>query len=155
VETVVIDDVDHRILGELIRNGRASYAELGRVAGLSPHAAADRVRRLQRSGVITGFTADVNLAGLGRGLDALIDVRLLPGTDPGTFEKAVTRIDSVREVAFVTGRSDYHLRVSCVDADDLDRTIRTLRKQAGAAVTETRIVMRSATYRPGLTASPS
>jgi Lrp/AsnC family transcriptional regulator, leucine-responsive regulatory protein len=148
VETDAIDDVDRTIIGMLVQNGRASYTELGRAAGLSPHATADRVRRLQVAGVITGFTARVNLAGVGRGLDALIDVRLLPSTDPSAFEAAAARLDSVREVAFVTGRSDYHVRVSCRDADDLNETIRSLRQRAGAAVTETRIVMRSETY-PG------
>jgi Lrp/AsnC family leucine-responsive transcriptional regulator len=150
VETSAIDEADRKILTELLQNGRASWTDLGRVAGLSPHAAADRVRRLERTGVITGFTANVNLAGIGRGLDALIDVRLLPSTDPGSFEQAAARLPAVREVAFVTGRSDYHLRVSCRDADDLNQTIRTLRQQAGAAVTETRIVMRSETFRRDL-----
>jgi Lrp/AsnC family leucine-responsive transcriptional regulator len=147
VESGAIDDLDRKILSTLIRNGRASYKELGAVAGLSPHAAADRVRRLERAGVITGFTANVDLAGVGRGLDALIDVRLLPSTDADAFEAAVARLEQVREIAFVTGRSDYHVRVSCSDADDLNRTIRTLRQKAGAAVTETRIVMRSEVFR--------
>lgn len=144
----VLDDIDRAILSVLVRNGRASFSDLGRAAGLSPHAAAERVRRLQRSGVITGFSATLDPSGVGRGLDALIDVRLLPNTDPNAFERAAAALTPVREVAFVTGRSDYHVRVSCRDANDLDETIRALRQQGGAAVTETRIVMRSETYPP-------
>ena len=45
-------------------------------------------------------------------------------------------------LAFVTGRFDYHVRVACRDADDLDATVRAIRGEAGAAQTETRIVLR-------------
>ena len=134
----------------LAENGRASFTELGEAAGLSPHAAADRVRRLREAGVITGFTANIDLARVGRGLDALVDVRLQPNADPDRFEAVAAGLEAVREVAFVTGRSDYHLRINCRDADALNETIRTLRRRAGAAVTETRIVMRSQGFRRGV-----
>jgi Lrp/AsnC family leucine-responsive transcriptional regulator len=146
VETSVIDPVDSKIVHALVRNGRASYKELGELVGLSPHAVADRVRRLVRLGVITGFTATVDAAGVGRPIDALVDVRLAAATDPDAFEEAVAGLETVTEIAFVTGRSDYQLRVSCRDADDLDTTIRALRQRAGAAATETRIVMRSRAF---------
>ena len=48
-------------------------------------------------------------------------------------------------MSFVTGRFDYQLRAACADADDLDHTVRALRK-AGAAVTETRIVLRTQSF---------
>lgn len=143
-----MDAIDYRIINSLIHNGRASYATLGSEVGLSPHGAADRVRRLVRAGVIKGFTVSVDLGTVGRGLDAFIDVRLMPNTDPEKFEKLIARLPAVRELAFVTGRFDYHLRVACRDADDLDQTVRAIRKTAGPAQTETRIVLRSSSYRP-------
>jgi Lrp/AsnC family transcriptional regulator, leucine-responsive regulatory protein len=138
--------IDDRILGILSRNGRASFASIGAEVGLSPHGAADRIRRLERDGVITGYSARIDPAGIGRSLDAFIDVRLLPSTDPAEFEKRVRAIDSVRELAFLTGRFDFQLRVACRDADDLDQTVRTIRREAGAAGTETRIVLRSSRF---------
>jgi Lrp/AsnC family transcriptional regulator, leucine-responsive regulatory protein len=128
----------------LVQNGRESFASLGETVGLSPHGAADRVRRLQRAGIITGFTATVSLESVGRGLDALIDVRLLPKTSPETFERSVEGLPAVRDLAFVTGRFDYMVRVACRNADDLDATVRAIRSNAGAAETETRIVLRAA-----------
>jgi Lrp/AsnC family transcriptional regulator, leucine-responsive regulatory protein len=136
-----MDETDRVILNELIRNGRASFRELGELAGLSPHAVAPRVRRLAEQGVITGFTARVDDGSVGRALDALIDVRLQSSADPDKFERVAAKLPSVRELDFLTGRFDYQLRAACRDADDLDQTVRALRK-AGAAVTETRIVMR-------------
>lgn len=138
-----MDATDRKILDILVRNGRATHTEIGRAVGLSPHAIADRIRRLEQRGVITGFTALVDDDALGRGLAALIDARLHGDTAPDQFEQAALQLPGVQEVAFVTGRFDYQIRVVCNDADDLDRTVRALRQEAGAAVTETRIVLRS------------
>jgi Lrp/AsnC family leucine-responsive transcriptional regulator len=141
-----MDEIDDRILGILATNGRASFAAIGEEVGLSPHGAADRVRRLERDGVISGYSARIDPAGVGRSLDAFIDVRLLPTTDSEEFERLVSRLDSVREVAFLTGRFDFQLRVACRDADDLNDAVRAIRREAGAAATETRIVLRSTTF---------
>ena len=61
------------------------------------------------------------------------------------FEAAIARMPRVRDLAFVTGRFDYHVRVACADVDELDKTVRGVR-DAGAAQTETRIVLRAASY---------
>ena len=143
VPSTALDAIDFRIINALVRNGRTPFASLGAEVGLSPHGAADRVRRLERAGIITGFTATVDMGRVGRGLDAFIDVRLLAGTQPDAFEEYVRGLPAVREVAFVTGRFDYHVRVACRDADDLDATVRAIRGEAGAAQTETRIVLRA------------
>jgi Lrp/AsnC family leucine-responsive transcriptional regulator len=145
VKTSQLDAVDRVILAELVRDGRATYARLGTLAGLSPHAVAPRVRRLVEAGIITGFTATVAYGALGRGFEALIDIRLLPTTDPNAFEAAVSGIESIQWLAFVTGRFDYQLRVACIDADDLGDTIRLLR-HAGAAITETHVLLRHRNY---------
>ncbi|MGV1048571.1 MAG: Lrp/AsnC family transcriptional regulator [Solirubrobacterales bacterium] len=142
----MLDEIDHQILSLLSTNGRASFASIGSEVGLSPHGTADRVRRLEREGVITGYTARIDLGSVGRSLDALIDIRLLPNTDPEHFERLLSSLPAVREMTFLTGRFDYQLRVACRDADELNQTIRTIRRDAGAAGTETRIVMRSASF---------
>jgi Lrp/AsnC family leucine-responsive transcriptional regulator len=146
VISTALDPTDRIILSELIRNGRATFKELGELAGLSPHAVAPRVRRLVEAGIVTGFTAVVDFGHVGRGLDALIDVRLLSSAKPEEFEATAGELPAVRELSFLTGRFDYQVRAACVDADDLDHTVRALRK-AGAAVTETRIVMRTQAFR--------
>jgi Lrp/AsnC family leucine-responsive transcriptional regulator len=138
-----LDAINFQILDILRRNGRASFAAIGETVGLSPHGAADRVRRLERIGVITGYEAIIDMPKIGRGLDAFVDVRLLPTTEPEKFESFCKRLPAVREIAFVTGRFDYHVRVACENPDDLDQTVRGIRRKGGAAVTETQIVLRS------------
>ena len=144
MDPTALDVTDFRIINLLVQNGRISFADLGKAVGLSPHGAADRVRRLERVDVITRFTATIGLASVGRGLDAFIDVRLLPTTSSETFEAFALGLSAVQEIAFVTGRFDYHVRVACHGPDDLDQTVRAIRREGGAAQTETRIVMRSA-----------
>jgi Lrp/AsnC family transcriptional regulator, leucine-responsive regulatory protein len=139
-----MDAIDTQILSILGENGRASFASIGEAVGLSPHGTADRVRRLERDGVILGYAARVDQGSVGRGLEALVDIRLLPSADPDEFERLALALPAVREVDFLTGRFDYQLRLACRDADELDQTVRTIRREGGAAATETRIVMRSA-----------
>lgn len=148
-----MDESDRRILDALVRNGRASYAELGQLTGLSPQAVAARVQRLLDDGIITRFAATVDYGAVGRGLDVLVDIRLLSTASAEAFEEAVSKLPSAIELSFVTGRFDYMLRAACRDADDLDHTVRALRK-AGAAVTETRIMLRTRAVRHRATRPP-
>lgn len=150
----MIDEIDHRILSRLSTNGRASFASIGAEVGLSPHGTADRVRRLERDGVITGYSARIDPSRTGRSLEALVDIRLLHSTDPADFERLVATLSAVTEMTFVTGRFDFQLRVACRDADELNWTIRTIRSDAGAAGTETRIIMRSASFERGMETEP-
>lgn len=148
METSVIDDIDRHILGILSENSRASFTDLGHSVGLSPNAAAERVRRLLERGIVTRFSITVDQRAMGRGLEALVDVRLLSTTDPDHFERTVAELSSVRELLFLTGRFDYQVRIACQDAEDLDATVRVLRQRAGAAATETRILLRARAFAP-------
>jgi Lrp/AsnC family leucine-responsive transcriptional regulator len=137
-----MDDIDREILRALSENGRISHVLLGKQVSLSPNAVADRIRRLVAGGVITGIHAAVDASALGLPMTALVDVRLSPQTTPDDLERAASELDGVQEIAFLTGRFDFQLRVACRDAADLDRLLRALRATAGVAETETRLVLR-------------
>ena len=138
-----MDAVDSEILRLLREDGRLSWRDLGAAVGLSANAAADRVRRLRHAGVITGFAAVVDPAAGGRRLEALVGVTLAAGTDSDAFAAAVSRLEPVTEVLHLSGAPDYQLRVSCHDTAELDVLLRALRLRAGAADTETTIILRS------------
>ena len=142
-----MDQLDRAILGELVRNARISYRDLGAAVGLSANAAADRVRRLRRDGVITGFTATLDPAAAGRRLVALIDVRLAAAGTNEAFEAEVAELEAVTDALHVTGRFDYQLRVACRDTAELDRLLRQLKRGGAVTETETRVVLRSAVAR--------
>jgi Lrp/AsnC family leucine-responsive transcriptional regulator len=138
-----MDEIDDEILRLLRADGRMSWQDLGAAVGLSANAAADRVRRLTRDGVIVGFTALVDPAAGGRTLEALVGVTLAAGTESDDFATAAARLEPVTEVLHLTGAPDYQLRVSCRDTAELDALLRTLRRRLGVADTETTIVLRS------------
>ena len=138
-----MDAVDSEILKLLRGDGRMSWQDLGAAVGLSANAAADRVRRLRRAGVITGFVALVDPAAGGRVLEALVGVTLKRGVDSDDFATAAAKLQPVTEVLHLSGAPDYQLRVACRDTAELDALLRTLRNRLGAADTETTIVLRS------------
>jgi Lrp/AsnC family transcriptional regulator, leucine-responsive regulatory protein len=138
-----LDAVDSEILKLLREDGRMSWQDLGAAVGLSANAAADRVRRLRRAGVITGFVALVDPAAGGRVLEALVGVTLKRGTDSDDFATAAATLQPVTEILHLSGAPDYQLRVACRDTAELDALLRTLRNRLGAADTETTIVLRS------------
>jgi Lrp/AsnC family transcriptional regulator, leucine-responsive regulatory protein len=114
----VIDDTDRRILGELTTDGRVSFAELGRRVSLSPPAVAERVQRLERAGVITGYRAEVDPRSLGYAMTAIVRIRPAPGQLPRIPELAA-EIPEIGECHRITGEDCFFLKVHLRSIDDL------------------------------------
>ena len=91
-EITAIDQNDREILSVLKSDARIPWQMLGERVGLSANAAADRVRRLLRHGVVTRFTTVVDQRLLGRSLTAIVDARI---TTTAKFDDALRRRDDV------------------------------------------------------------
>jgi Lrp/AsnC family leucine-responsive transcriptional regulator len=137
-----IDALDREILAVLAIDGRISFTELAARVSLSPNAVAERVRRLERAGVVRGYSATVDSAALGFGLQAYIDVKLRADTPADRFEAAVGRIPGIAQMILTTGSFDYTLRVACNDQADLVRLIEALRAAVPIAETYSRLILR-------------
>jgi Lrp/AsnC family leucine-responsive transcriptional regulator len=142
MEAPALDELDQRIVDHLVRDGRISFTALGNAVGLSANAAADRVRALQRRGVIRGFTAVLDERGAGRTIEALVDLRLRENADRQAFERRVEELPAVAAAAHLTGPFDYHLRLSCTDTSEIEDTIATLKTLGGVRDTQTRVILR-------------
>ncbi len=137
----MIDILDRAILGTLRSQARISFRELGDEVGLGATATADRVRRLERAGVIASYRAVVDPSALGIGLMAIVELKLDPTIDPALFEGMLATIDEVQSAYHVTGGYDYLLRMACADVATLDRLLRGWKRDAGVVESSTRIVL--------------
>jgi Lrp/AsnC family leucine-responsive transcriptional regulator len=118
-----LDRTDLQILDQLQMDGRLAVAELGRRVHLSPTPCLERVRRLERDGYITGYTARLDEQRLGFDLLAFIEVSL-DRTNPDFFERfkrSVADLDEVVECHMVAGNFDYLLKVRTISMADFRR----------------------------------
>lgn len=137
-ESTALDPIDREILGVLENDARIGWSELGARVRLSPNAAAERVRKLVRQGVIRRFTTELDQARLGRTLDAVIDVRV---DNSSRFRDGALRCEEVTWLAHVTGRTDFQVHVSCAGTAGLNSLLTHFREQLGAIETLTTVVL--------------
>lgn len=108
-----MDDKDLQILRELQKNGRLSNAELAERVNLSPSPCLRRLRNLENSGVIEGYTAIINQKSYGLPVTVFIQIRLDHHSTEAAqeFERRIQDIDEVMDCHLMTGDTDYLLRV--------------------------------------------
>jgi len=122
-----MDKIDYKILAELQADGRLSNQVLSERVGLSASPCLRRVRALEFSGIITGYTALVNQDKYGLPINAFVSVRLKQPNDADmkTFEKGIQMLDEILECYLITGTQDYLLRVVCKSLKSYETFIRT------------------------------
>jgi Lrp/AsnC family leucine-responsive transcriptional regulator len=118
-EANLLDDLNLRILGELRADGRIGLAELGRRIGLSAPAVSERIRRLERAGVIEGYHAHLDPASLGFPVSAVVRIRPSPGQLQRIPEIA-RETSEVGECYRITGEDCYLVRLHLRSIDDLE-----------------------------------
>jgi Lrp/AsnC family leucine-responsive transcriptional regulator len=122
VETQALDATNLRLLAELRTDARLSLAELGRRVGLSPPAVAERLSRLERDGVITGYRADVDPRALGYALGAVLRMRPAPRRIADVA--AVARdTPEVVECHRVTGEDCFYIKLHVRSVEHLEEVI--------------------------------
>jgi Lrp/AsnC family leucine-responsive transcriptional regulator len=140
-----MDTLDSKALTFLMRNGRATWAELGALLGLSAPSAAERVRKLDERGVIRGYAALVDPASVGHPLTAYVSVSLASHRNRAAFLRAIEKMEQVAECHHVAGDDDYLLKVRCRGTQDLDHLLaHELKDKLGVARTRTTIVLSTA-----------
>jgi Lrp/AsnC family leucine-responsive transcriptional regulator len=121
-EPTELDEINRRLLDELQRDGRAAFAELGRRVGLSAPAVAERVGRLERDGVITGYRAEVDPRAIGFPLAAVVRVRPF-AQQIHKIPELAERTPEVIECERVTGEDCFLLRLHVRAIDDLEAVL--------------------------------
>jgi len=126
-----LDRIDLKILSALQNDGRMTKLRLAEVVNLSPTACWERLKRLETSGVITGYTARINLDAVVRRIAVLVEVTLKSHqlSDFQRFEAAVLKEPSIVACDATGGGVDYILKVVCDDIDSYQRLMDRLLTQ--------------------------
>ena len=114
-----LDDVDLALLTALAEDARQSQRALARAIGMSPPAVADRLARLERTGVIRGYRADVDWAALGYPVVVYLAVTSGPGSDLGQIIREISALPEAQEMSVVTGGLDLLVRLRVRDHEHL------------------------------------
>jgi DNA-binding Lrp family transcriptional regulator len=121
----ILDSVDAAILRLIQKDGRIANKDLAAAVGIAPSTCLDRVARLRRTGVITGWTAEIDAPAVGRPIEALLAVQVQPHARPlvDPFVAHVRAQPEVRALHHVTGPYDFVVHVACGSSQDLQRLV--------------------------------
>ncbi len=119
------DELDQRLLGELLRDSKRSYRRLARDVGMSPTALIERIRNLEKSGYITGYGCRVSYSKLGFEFMALVEIRLA-GKDMLAIERKISRIPHVAAVWDITGEYDAMAILMCKTREELSSIVKRI-----------------------------
>jgi len=121
-ERSLLDEIDRRLLEELGSDGRLTMAELGRRISLSPPAVAERVQRLERTGVITGYHAAIDPKAIGYPIAAVVRVR--PASRQlQRIPELARETPEVVECYRITGEDCFFLKLHLRSIDDLEEIL--------------------------------
>ncbi|ANQ87083.1 leucine-responsive regulatory protein [Azoarcus olearius] len=141
---VALDRIDRRILDLLQKEGRLPMTELAQRVGLSPTPCTERVRRLERSGVITGYHARVDPHALGKPLLVFVEIKLSAksGDVFDRVKKEMLFIPEVMECHLVSGDFDYLIKARIAEMAEYRRLLGDiLLKLPAAAESRSYVVM--------------
>lgn len=139
-----LDRTDKKILQELQMDGRITNVELARRVGLTPSPCLERVRRLERLGVIAGYQARLNPDRIGNSLQVFVEITL-NRESPDLFEKfnqAVKLVEEIEACYLVSGNFDYLLKARVPSMAHYQKLMsKTLLRLPGISDSRTYVVM--------------
>jgi Lrp/AsnC family leucine-responsive transcriptional regulator len=142
-----LDAIDLQIINLLQEHGRIPLVKLGEHVGLSAPSVNERVKKLEDSGIITGYHASVDASRLGKDVTAFIGVSISHPKTIAMFEETVAMLEDVLECHHVTGQHTLMMKIKTDNTSSLERLISTIRSIEGVARTETMVVLSTHTER--------
>jgi DNA-binding Lrp family transcriptional regulator len=121
-----MDSKDRQIIRALQSDGRMTNQDLAEKVNLSPSPCLRRLRNLEKSGVIQGYSVDVDSKAYGLPVTVFVRVQLEKHTEDAVqnFETRIAKTDHVLECYVMTGRADYLLKVIVADLNDYEAFVR-------------------------------
>lgn len=132
-----VDKINENIIRALLQDGRMSITKLSQQVGLSIPAVTERIRRLEESGVIKGYTAVVDLEKVGLAVSAVISITALKPHKETLLAK-LESLPEVMECLHVTGEDSYLIRINVATNRDVEKFVSSINN---FGETKTRIVL--------------
>jgi Lrp/AsnC family transcriptional regulator, leucine-responsive regulatory protein len=136
-----LDDIDTAILVNLQQDSRIPYADLASKVGLSVGAVHERVKKLERKGVIRRYRVDVDPEAIGLKLTAFVAVQLESNSTCRTLLPEFTKFSEIEEVHSVAGEIDVILKVHTADTKTLEDLLYRIKAIKGISRMTTRVVL--------------
>ncbi len=143
-----MNTLDQRIVSQLLGNARASYAEIGKVVGLSAPAVKRRVDRLLDVGILRGFTAVVDPQALGWGTEAFVELHCRGNVSPTRIRAHVESLPEVAAAYTVSGAADAIIHLRAADIHHLESALERLRSLDIVESTVSTVVLSTLLERP-------
>ena len=131
-----MDATDKKILELLQTNGRITVKEITQTISLTAPAVSERIKSLEKDGIIEGYTAIINPKKMGRTIHAIVNVSVQPA-DTETFLNLVNNEPMVVECYHVTGAYSYLVKIDAYEIGDLEKLIMQFQKMGN---TNTQII---------------
>ena len=152
---VEIDDVDLELLGSLQQDCKRSLSDLGEQVGLSAPSVLERVRKLERAGIISGYHALVDGRRVGLDVTAFVGVGLNFPRDIEAVEQGIADLPGVLECHHITGVHTLLIKARARNTAGLEKLISRVRSLEGVERTETMVVLSTQKERVALPLDPS
>lgn len=136
-----IDFTDKKILSALLSKGRSTFAELASQVGLTAPTVHDRVKKLERSGVIEGYTANINPAALGYDITAMVRITTVADVISQDYESQLSEISEIQQCFSVAGEETYVALVLTRTPKTLETVLQRIKRIPGTMSTKTSVVL--------------
>ncbi|MBI3014058.1 MAG: Lrp/AsnC family transcriptional regulator [Candidatus Tectomicrobia bacterium] len=138
---MLVDKTDLKILEILQDNCRISLRDIARSVGLSSPSVVERIRKLEKKGILRGYRAIVDARKVGKDITAFIGVSVSHPQQIGSFEKEIEKVEDILECHHVTGDHTFMLKVKTENTSTLENLIRQIRSIEGVTRTLTSVVL--------------
>ena len=117
-----MDKLDYKILNILKENGRETASDISKAIHLSVSAVLDRIKKMEESGIIKGYTVRVDAKALGNDVTALMEISLEHPRFHDSFTEVIMDHPNILDCYYLTGDYDFVLKISCASSDELEHT---------------------------------
>jgi Lrp/AsnC family leucine-responsive transcriptional regulator len=136
-----IDFTDRKILSALLSKGRSTFAELAAQVGLTAPTVHDRVKKLERSGIIEGYTAIINTAALGYEINAMVSITTDAKISTSDYERHLSEITEIQKCLSVAGDDTYVAFILTRTPKTLEKVLHRIRSIPGTVSMKASVIL--------------